>query len=240
VLEDLPANSHIRFNIIINYEKYIQLTQGAANTSWGWSDFYTYVLLKPGTDAKALEAKFPAFAERYMGTDMKQRDYENFFYLQPLKDIHLRSKYDYEMAGNGNFLISEISWYCGVVHPFIAWINYVNLSTAHSLDRSKEVGIRKVVGAGKFQLVRQFLSESFFLNIIAIIIGILVFRLTLPAFSTLVEKDLDSLVVADWRFWLFVVIIFLLGTLLAAFYPAFVLSSFQAIYSIKRRKGLRD
>jgi Predicted permease. len=80
------------------------------------------------------------------------------------------------------------------VHTLYAWINYVNLSTAHSLDRSKEVGIRKVVGAGKFQLVRQFLTESFFLNIIAIILGILVFRLTLPAFSTLVEKDLDSLV----------------------------------------------
>src|SRR5258705_1310285 len=237
VLEDLPANSHIRFNIIINYEKYIQLTNGNANTSWGWSDFYTYVLLKPGTNAKALEAKLPAFAERYMGTDMKQRDYQNSFYLQPLKDIHLRSKYDYEMAGNGNFSYLKYLGIAALFILFIAWINYVNLSTAHSLDRSKEVGIRKVVGAGKFQLVRQFLSESFFLNIIAIIIGILVFRLTLPAFSTLVEKDLDSLIVADWRFWLFVIVIFLLGTLLAAFYPAFVLSSFQPIYSIKSSQG---
>jgi putative ABC transport system permease protein len=237
VLEDLPANSHIRFNIIINYEKYIQLTDGAANTSWGWSDFYTYVLLKPGTDARALETKFPAFAERYMGTDMKQRDYQNSFYLQPLKDIHLRSKYDYEMAGNGNFSYLKYLGIAALFILFIAWINYVNLSTAHSLDRSKEVGIRKVVGAGKFQLVRQFLSESFFLNTIAIIIGILVFRLTLPAFSTLVEKDLDSLVVADWRFWSFVIVIFLLGTLLAAFYPAFVLSSFQPIYSIKTSQG---
>jgi len=237
VLENLPANSHIRFNIIINYEKYIQLTNGNANTSWGWSDFYTYVLLKPGTDAKALEAKFPAFAERYMGTDMKQRDYENSFYLQPLKDIHLHSKYDYEMAGNGNFSYLKYLGIAALFILFIAWINYVNLSTAHSLDRSKEVGIRKVVGAGKFQLVRQFLSESFFLNTIAIIMGILVFRLTLPAFSTLVEKDLNSLLVADWRFWLFVIIIFLLGTLLAAFYPAFVLSSFQPIYSIKTSQG---
>jgi putative ABC transport system permease protein len=141
------------------------------------------------------------------------------------------------MAGNGNFSYLKYLGIAALFILFIAWINYVNLSTAHSLDRSKEVGIRKVVGAGKFQLVRQFLSESFFLNIIAIIIGILVFRLTLPAFSTLVEKDLDSLVVADWRFWLFVIVIFLLGTLLAAFYPAFVLSSFQPIYSIKTSQG---
>ena len=140
MLEDLPANSHIRFNIILNYEKYIQLTQGRANTSWGWSDFYTYVLLKPGTNAKALEAKFPAFAERYMGTDMKTRDYQNSFYLQPLKDIHLRSKYDYEMAGNGNFSYLKYLGIAALFILFIAWINYVNLSTAHSLDRSKEVG----------------------------------------------------------------------------------------------------
>jgi putative ABC transport system permease protein len=237
VLEDLPANSHIRFNIILNYEKYIELTQGAANTSWGWSDFYTYVLLKPGTNAKILEAKLPSFAERYMGANMRERGYENSFYLQPLKDIHLRSKYDYEMAGNGNFSYLKYLGFAALFILFIAWINYVNLSTAHSLDRSKEVGIRKVVGAGKFQLVRQFLTESFFLNIIAIIIGILVFRLTLPLFSTLVEKDLDSLIVSDWRFWLFMVVIFLSGTLLAAFYPAFVLSSFQPVYSIKSSQG---
>ena len=237
VLEDLPANSHIRFNIIINYEKYIQLTNGNANTSWGWSDFYTYVLVKPGADVKALEAKLPAFAERYMGTDMKQRDYENTFYLQPLKNIHLRSKYDYEMAGNGNLSYLKYLGIAALFILFIAWINYVNLSTAHSFDRSREVGIRKVVGAGKFQLIRQFLTESLFLNTIAILLGILIFRLTLPAFSRLVEKNISSLYVSDWRFWVFVIIVFLLGTLLAAFYPAFVLSSFQPIYSIKSSQG---
>lgn len=237
VLEDVPANSHIRFNILLNYEKYIQLTNGNANTSWGWSDFYTYVLLKPGTDAKALEAKLPAFAERYMGADMKQRDYENSFYLEPLKDIHLRSKYDYEMAGNGNLSYLKYLGIAALFILFIAWINYVNLSTAHSLDRSKEVGIRKVVGAGKFQLIRQFLAESLFLNTIAILAGILIFKLTLSSFSALVEKDINYLNVTDWRFWAFVITVFLLGTLTAAFYPAFVLSSFQPIYSIKTSQG---
>src|SRR6185436_12683707 len=237
VLEDVPENSHIRFNILLNYEKYIQLSNGAANSSWGWSDFYTYVLLKPGTDAKALEAKFPAFTERYMGTDMKERGYENFFYLQPLKDIHLKSKYDYEMAGNGNFTYLKYLGIAALFILFIAWINYVNLSTAHSLDRSKEVGIRKVVGAGKFQLIRQFITESFIVNIIGIVIGIIIFKLMLSSFSNLVEKDISYLNVSDWRFWVFVVSVFLLGTLLAASYPAFVLSSFQPIYSIKTSQG---
>ena len=237
VLENVPANSHIRFNILLNYEKYIQLTEGSANTSWGWSDFYTYVLLRPDADANALKAKLPAFAERYMGDDMKKGNYENSFFLQPLKDIHTRSRYDYEMAGNGDLGYLRYLGIAALFILFIAWINYVNLSTAHSLDRSKEVGIRKVAGAGKFQLIRQFLTESLLLNIIAIAIGILIFRFTLSPFSNLVEKDIIYLNITDWRFWLFMIILFLLGSLLAAFYPAFVLSSFQPIYSIKNAKG---
>ncbi|HEY6503047.1 MAG TPA: ABC transporter permease [Chitinophagaceae bacterium] len=233
VLEDIPANSHIRFNILLNYDKYIQLTQGDANTSWGWSDFYTYVLLRPGTHVKTLQAKLPAFAELHIGDRMKQRGYTDNFYLQPLKDIHLRSKYDYEMAGNGNLTYLKYLGIAALFILFIAWINYVNLSTAHSLDRSKEIGVRKVVGAGKFQLIRQFLAETFFMNFIAIIIGIVLFRFTLPYFSTLVQKDINSLLVADWRFWLLAIIVFLAGTLLAGFYPAFVLSSFQPILAIK-------
>ena len=104
-----------------------------------------------------------------------KRDYQDAFHLQPLKDIHLRSKYDYEMAGNGNLTYLKYLGIAALFILFIAWINYVNLSTAHSLDRSKEVGDKKSCGAGKFQIVRQFLTESFFLNIIAIIIGILIF-----------------------------------------------------------------
>ena len=94
VLEDLPATSHLQFNILLNYKKYIQLTDGRAETSWGWSDFYTYILLKPGADVKALQAKMPAFAQRYMGDDMKERGYLQSFDIQPVKDIHLRSDYD--------------------------------------------------------------------------------------------------------------------------------------------------
>ncbi|MEP7106781.1 MAG: ABC transporter permease [Ferruginibacter sp.] len=237
VLEDIPANSHIRFNILLNYNKYIRLTEGAANTSWGWSDFYTYVLLKPGTSAKALQAKLPAFAERHVGVDMKQKGYQVTFDLQPVKDIHLRSKYDYEMAGNGNLTYLKYLGIAALFILFIAWINYINLSTAQSLDRSREVGVRKVVGAGKFQLIRQFLIESLFLNVIAIILGVFIFKMALPSFSSLVQKDISNLYFSDWRFWVFAVVIFFAGTLLAAFYPAFVLSSFQPVYAIKSSHG---
>ena len=171
VLKDVPSNSHIQFHILLNYEKYIQLTKGDANTSWGWSDFYTYLLLRPGTNANALQSKMPAFAERYMGKDMKSSGFKVSFNLQPLKDIHTRSAYDYEMTGSGNLYYLK---YLGIAALFIliiALINYINLSTTHSLERSKEVGVRKVIGATKFQLVRQFLGETFFINVLGILLG---------------------------------------------------------------------
>jgi putative ABC transport system permease protein len=102
VLKDVPANSHLQFHILLNYNKYIQLTNGDASTSWGWSDFYTYILLKPGTNVQTLQSKMPAFAERYMGADMKKEGFKISFEIQPLKDIHTRSNYDYEMTGSGN------------------------------------------------------------------------------------------------------------------------------------------
>jgi putative ABC transport system permease protein len=237
VLKDFLDNSHIHFNVLFNYNKYIVLTENAANTSWGWSDFYTYVLLKPGTNVKALEAKMPAFAQRYMGDDMKQKGYQISFDLQPIKDIHLRSKYDYELAGNGNLTYLKYLGIAALFILFIAWINYINLSTANSLDRSKEVGVRKVVGAGKLQLIRQFISESFVLNVIAVILGVAIFKMALPAFSNLVEKSVNDLNVTEWKFWFFAISVFVLGTLLAGFYPAFVLSSFQPLQAIKSTHG---
>jgi putative ABC transport system permease protein len=237
VLKDIPANSHIQFHILLNYNKYIQLTNGNANTSWGWSDFYTYLLLKPGTSVKALRAKMPAFAERYMGSDMKKEGYRVSFQLQPLKNIHTRSAYDYEMAGSGNFYYLKYLGIAALLILLIALINYVNLSTAHSLERSKEVGVRKVIGATKLQLVRQFLGETFLINVFGIVIGFLLFKLTLPKFSELIDQNVIDLQANSWQFWLIVLLIFLVSTLLAGFYPAFVLSSFQPIQTLKSVTG---
>jgi putative ABC transport system permease protein len=238
VLEDIPANAHLQFNILLNYNKYIQQTNGRAETSWGWSDFYTYVLLKPGADVNTLQAKMPAFAQRYMGDDMKKSGYLQTFDLQPIKDIHLRSDYDYELAGNGNLSYLKYLGIAALFILFIAWINYINLSTARSLDRSKEVGVRKVIGAGRSQLIRQFLTESLLINIIGILLGILIFLLSLSWFAGLIEKDITYLKVTDWKFWLFAVAVLLGGTFAAAFYPAFVLSSFQPIHTLKSATGI--
>lgn len=237
VVKDVPANSHIRFHILLNYDKYIQLTNGSANTSWGWSDFYTYVLLKPGTDVKNLQAKMPAFAERYIGSDMKRDGYTVSFQLQPLKDIHTRSAYDYEMTGSGNFYYLKYLGIAALLILLIALINYVNLSTAHSLERSREVGVRKVIGATRFQLVRQFLGETFLINVFGILTGFLLFKLTLPGFSRLIGQSVIDLQTSSWQFWVAMFSVFVVSALLAGFYPAFVLSSFRPIQTLKSIAG---
>lgn len=237
ILKDIPANSHLQFHILLNYNKYIQITNNAANTSWGWSDFYTYLLLKPHADVSALQAKMPAFAERYIGGEMKKDGYSVSFRLQPLKDIHTRSSYDYEMAGSGNFYYLK---YLGIAALFIlliALINYINLSTARSLERSREVGVRKVVGATKFQLVRQFLTEALLINMFGILIGFLLFKLALPPFSQLIDKNIIDLQTNSSGFWMIIFLTFAVSTLLAGFYPAFVLSSFQPVQTLKSASG---
>src|SRR6185295_11169570 len=237
VLKDVPANSHLQFHILLNYDKYIQTTNGDANTSWGWSDFYTYLLLKPGVNVKALQAKMPAFAERYMGDDMKKNGYSCSFQLQPLQDIHTRSTYDYEMDGSGNLYYLKYLGFAALFILLIAIINYINLSTAHSLERSKEVGVRKVVGATKLQLVRQFLAETFLMNLIGIVIGFFLFKLSLSPFSQLIGQNVVDLQSSSWQFWVMISLVFVVSTLLAGFYPAFVLSSFQPLQSLKSVAG---
>lgn len=237
VIDDIPANSHIHFHILLNYNKYIAMTNSSANTSWGWSDFYTYVLLKPGVNAATLQAKMPAFAERYLGDEMKKTGFTILFNLEPLKDIHTRSIYDYEFDGSGNLYYLKYLGIAALFILFIALINYVNLSTARSLERSKEVGLRKVVGASRFQLIKQFLSESLLINVFAIIIGYLLFKLALPQFSTLIGQNVTDLQGTGWKFWAVMISIFLASTLVAGFYPAFVLSSFQPIQTLKSGQG---
>jgi len=237
VLEDIPSNSHIQFNILLNYNKYIALTNGNANTSWGWSDFYTYVLLKPGADVTKLQAKMPAFAQRYRGDDMKESGFTLEFNFEPLQDIHTHSIYDYEFSGNGNLYYLKYLGLAAIFILFIALINYVNLSTARSLERSKEVGLRKVVGATKFQLIRQFLAESLLINIFAILIGYVLFKLTLPEFSRLIGLNVIDMQMIGWKFWSVIIAVFVTSTLVAGFYPAFVLSSFQPIQTLKSGRG---
>ena len=236
VIKDPPTNSHLHFHILANYNKYVQdvaKSGGDAQNSWGWSDFYTYALLRPGADPGKIQAQLPAFARRHMGDRMKESGILVRFDLQPLKDIHLRSRYQYEWPGNGDLSYLKYLGAAALFLLVIAWINYVSLTSARAIDRAKEVGVRKVIGAGRVQLIRQFLMESLLINLLSVVSGLIIYWLSLPAFARLVELSTGQLALPDVEFWVLVAGIFLLGTFLAGAYPSFILSSQTPLQSLK-------
>ena len=235
VFREVPENSHIKFDFLISYETINALTKNESETSWGWYDFYSFVLLKSGTDVKALQEKWDKYllkarAEEWTKTNRKQE-----FILRPLTDIHLYSNLLYETSprelrdGDSVYALSIIALFILI----IAWVNYINLATARSFNRANEVGVRKVVGALRTQLVSQFLTESFILNVIAAALAVAVVRLLWSSFSELTGWNipLDFLLQVD--FWQLVLLLFVIGAILSGFYPAIILSSFKPVAVLK-------
>src|SRR5690606_7436737 len=148
------------------------ISESYLNGNWTWPEWYTYVLLARGTYTKKLEAKFPAFIDKYLGDIHKELNFRSAYHRQPLNGITITSHFNKEAEINGSekevFFLSAI----GVFILLIAWTNYINLSTAKSMERAKEVGIRKVSGAMKKQLMLQFLLESFIINLMALAVSI--------------------------------------------------------------------
>ena len=225
VYEDIPTNSHLSADMLFSFETYVDLTSEEARTQWGWDGFYTYVLLEEGTNYKEFEAKIPAFVQQQKGEELKETSEMIEFFLQPLTSIHLTSDYMMEFKPNGNGEATSFLFIVSIFIIFIAWVNYVNLSTAKSVERAREVGVRKVMGSLKTQLVKQFLVESTLVNFMAITIAVLVVYLVLPVFGHLSGRAL-ALDFTNPTFLMMTFGLFIIGSLLSGAYPAFVLSGF--------------
>jgi putative ABC transport system permease protein len=234
VVEDVPENSHVQFNALVSYATLVS-NDPQADNSWQWSDMRHYLVLKPGADAKALEAKFPDFSERHFQGNKVSGSVEKF-YLQPMKDAHLYSDYEYDIAKRSS---GKAVWAMMVVAVFIlliAWINYINLTTSRALDRAKEVGLRKVMGAMRSQLVRQFIFESVIISAVAFGLALLVVQLVQGKFNEIIEGNLSWTKVfqeMDLNTILILVALMLGGIFLSGFYPAFILSSYQPVTVLK-------
>ncbi len=173
VCKDVPENSHLSYNLLMSY---ITLYSGTTNYKqadydFTDSDFWHYIQLKHGTDYKALEKKLGAFSDKYFQGNKVSGSVEKFF-LQPLIRAHLYSDYEYEIGDTGS---ATVVWGLLIIALFIiviAWVNYINLSTAKSVERAREVGVRKVTGATQGQLMGQFLIESLIINLLAMALAI--------------------------------------------------------------------
>ena len=238
VIANLPANSHFHFDLFGSMETLPE----AKNPTWMASNFFTYLVLQKGYDYKKLEAKLPGIVEKYMGpqiasamgmslSQFRTKGNNLGFALQPLTSIHLHSDANFELSPGGNIKYVYIFGAIGLFILLIACVNFINLSTASASKRAKEVGIRKVMGSDKTELIKQFLLESLLLTGIALFIAYLLVKLALPVFNHLSTKELTF--GYQIKPLLGFVLLGFSVAMLAGIYPAFYLASFQPIKIIK-------
>ncbi len=235
VVKDIPVNTHLKFDVLFSYKSLFPRGDWAiARYDHGWKrkDMYVFITVRPGTDPKILESKLPAVVTKYK-PENKQHNQVDILSLQPLKSIHLKSNLAEEPEPNGDERIVSFLSLIGLFVLIIAWINYVNLSTAKAMERAKEVGVRKVMGAFKSQLIRQFITESGLVNLLSVLIAFGLIALVLPYFNTLSGLSINiSYLFQEWFLGL-AAALWLIGTFLSGFYPAIVLSSFKPVVVLK-------
>ncbi len=236
VIKDIPVNSHFHFDMFGSMTGWAE----AKSDSWLFGGYHTYLLLKPHTDPAKIEARFPDMVAKYMGPQIQQqmglslaqfREKGNSlgFVLQPLTDIHLNSNTSTEFEPGGNQMYVYIFAGVAIFMLIVACINFINLSTAGASKRAKEVGVRKVAGSGRFQLIKQFLSESVLITLFALLIAFAFVKLALPAFNDISGKQLTL----DVKPILLFIGLGLIVGIIAGMYPAFYLSSFKPIAVLK-------
>ena len=233
IMKDMPENTELKADLLIS-KSTSKRFDSSEDKRWGSFGMYSYALLKPNTNAAALEKKFPAFLDKRNGTDMKKSQMFFSLFLQPLTEVYLKAgkRGAPETGSMSNVIIFSI---VGAFILLIACINFINLTTARSTERAKEVGIRKVVGAERGQLTGQFLGESIIQALVAFVLAVGVTALIIPLFNFLAGKTVSTGILRHPEY-----IVWLLGIavgigLLAGIYPALVLSSFQPITVLKGR-----
>ena len=222
VFEDIPANSHIAFDIMFSYPTIANAGSIIFNQGWGRNSFFTYIKLKKGADADALLSKINAQKNSWFedGVNVK-------FEFEALPSIHLHSGMDTDLKEVGSVKLVRFLVIVTLLILIVAWVNYISLATAQSLKRAKEVGIRKVTGAHRNELIRQFLLESLMINLISVLIATLLVLIVQPFYNQLTSDPLSLSLLLTPRMSLGFIFTFLLGSFLSGLYPAFVLSGFK-------------
>jgi putative ABC transport system permease protein len=237
VFEDVPPNSHLKMDIILSYENIRSLFGPDVLESWGHTGFFTYIQFKEGADPEAFQKKMPGLVEKSCGELMRTFKVLIELKLQKLTDIHLNSHYmqEFEMNGNRdsvNFLMA-VAFFIVIM----AWINYINLSTARALNRSKEVGLRKVSGASRRHIVSQLFVETLIINLIAITLAVTFVQIFLPLFSQISGTPLSFVIWEQTWFWVCLFALFFSGIFLSGSYPVAAISSFRPAEVVKGSLG---
>lgn len=241
VIEDIPANSHIHFDLLGSMFSLPFIENAISITSWVNPWVYTYVKLKPEIDPGSFEALMPELVDRYgsaniaqnNGADWKEAGHRYDYFLQPLEDIHLKSNLDVEVEPNSNIAYVYIIAAIAIVILVISTINFVNLSIARSTERAKEVGIRKVVGSLRGALINQFLTEAIFISALSALVSMVLVYFAIPMFNSVLGTSLNFMLMSHpIAIGLLIGFVFLVG-LLSGSYPAAVISKMKPAKVLK-------
>ena len=234
VVSEAPMNAHFHYDLIGSLNSLKQLYGQQEFENWGSNNYATYLLMPPGYPIENLRSKLRNFLDRHQDPEAHKR---NRLHLQPLTDIHLRSHLDSEMEANSDIAYVYIFSAIAVFILLIACVNFMNLSTARSSIRAREVGLRKVVGADRGQLIRQFLGESLLLAFLSLGLALIMVFLAKPAFSAFVAREMSLNFVREPALLAGLVGIALFVGFAAGIYPSFVLSSMRPVRILKGSKG---
>jgi putative ABC transport system permease protein len=242
VMENVPKNSHLGFDFLVS----MTLTGIQNQPNYVSFAVHTYIVVKEGTFPGVIEEKMPALVERYAAGQIQAQTGQSFaeytaagngynYFLQPIRDIHLHSNLTSEIKPNGNITYVYVQIAIAFFLITIACINFMNLATAQSTSRAREVGIRKIVGSTRGSLIRQFLFESVMVSLISLVLAMVLIQLILPTFNQLTQKELELKNLLDpFNIFLFLFIGIAVG-LFAGIYPSFVLSAFRPVTVLKGR-----
>ncbi|HTB25997.1 MAG TPA: ABC transporter permease [Puia sp.] len=235
VVDESLGKSHLHINIFVTMNSGDNGEYTMHNQSWTNNNYISsYIKVRPNTHIASLENKFPAFVNKYAGKELKEAGIAINMYLQPVSSIHTTPAMENPGIGKpvSPIFLAILSIIAALIQ-IIACINFMNLSTARASKRAKEVGVRKVIGAGKKDLIRQFLGESFLLSLISVMIALPLLIIALPFLNEITQADINLNFLKDFRIWIMLISLVLITGLVAGSYPAFYLSAFRVVKVIK-------
>ncbi len=234
IMEDPPSNSHFSFSAILSFSTFYEGSSAKWMNVWeGNINYFGYIRVRPGTSVDELEKKVNETVQEKAGQAFNDYGFTLYSHLQPITDIHLKSDFEYDIQPHGNITNVYVFIVIAFVILIIAAINFMNLSTARSANRAREVGIRKVNGARKRMLVLQYISESVIYSLMAFILALVLTEFLLPGFSRLINRELHFSISQNAKYFLVFLFISISIGIAAGLYPAFYLSNFKAIKVLK-------
>ena len=239
VFKSYSFNTHLRFDYLLSMPTILHYQDRASLENRTWNAFYTYVLINKNSSKQQLEARLPDFTAKYFakpGEADRTSDADTRLNLQPISSIHLHSKLEKEMYANSDIAYVYIFSIAALFILLIAAVNFINISTAQAFNRMKEIGLRKVIGGTRWQLIKQFLGESLLITLLATVLAVILFRWSLPFYNNLTSQHLRFGQLFTLTNIGFLLLLVLVIGLLSGFYPAWFVANFNPISSLKGKK----